>query len=208
MKHGRSLLLAVLGAVVALAVVAPMSVASTTVEPAGEEVAGVSSGVTLSDANGNAFECGASWFTAEVPAEPANFAEEGPVAIATSPPGFSVCVVRIGGPSFPPSWGANEANGPWSFGAEAVLDEETLETKTFLNLHTSPRGLVVSVPALACTVTFFTNGEELAGTFNNVTQTVTYNEAPIAIDESKCGGPESIAGSFTGSYHFEGLSIA
>lgn len=206
MTHVRKFLLTAVAAVSALACAAPVSSASTTVEPAGEKVAGWSSSTSLAVSPTSSFDCNTSLMYAEVPAAPANAAEEGPVDIATEGPFFAVCVVKTGGVAFPPTWGTTSKNGPWSLGAEVQLNEEMEETGTVLNLRTSPGGVVVSVPAIACTVTFFPEGDELEGTFDNATSTVEYNAVPASYDGTKCGIGTGI-GTFTADYQFEGLSI-
>lgn len=201
MTRTRKLLLSATAAIAVVAIAAPAAFASTTVEPAGEEVVGTSSNFRFNLTEEISFNCGVSEIGAEVPAEPENVAEEGPVDLSINSLSIWLCVAEVGGLKFPPSWGVG--GGPWSLGAEVVTNEETEESQSFLNLRTGQ--IFVSVPSLGCSATLFA-GDEIPGEFDNATSTVKFS-GPATYDATKCG-LSTTTGTFEATYKFKGLGIS
>ncbi|MGP9017167.1 hypothetical protein ACT1U9_02000 [Streptomyces sp. BR1] len=156
-----------------------LAASSTTVTPAGDSFSAQLSGTAVFTAGSTTMTCTVSASVPtgdannQVPADPDNHNDAGPVSATINPPTFDNCSTSIGGVGVTVS--SNSTNGPWSIGAQ-------YDSAISAGLTMPQGGVVMQTSGLAnCTITASPNGPTtVSGSWTNGSpSTLAISGAPV-----------------------------
>lgn len=157
-----------------------LDASSTTVVPAGDSFAATLSGQAVFTAGSTTLTCTVSASVPtgdannQIPADPDNHNDAGPVSTTINPPTFDNCTTSIGGVGVTVS--SNSTNGSWSIGAQ-------YGSPISAGLTMPQGGVVLQTSGLAsCTITASPDGPTtVSGTWTNGSpSSLAITNAPVA----------------------------